>query len=450
VASTTSGGAPPQARKSGSGVGKFLNLALGPSDAIRDTGNRRRARWLAALLLLMTFSFGTLDSFYVMTKPGYVPPWHGYTLLLGAYALVRRGRYTTGALLALATVPAVSFGLVASGQSASPRTTLSFLVLGIMLSSVLLPVRAVALLTLVELAGLVALRLFLPSLPGGGDATLGPAVLVAIAGGIACVGALLHQRVEQDRRDVLEQANAELERRVEERTAELRRANAELEAFAYSASHDLRTPLRAIDGRAAMLAHDEGARLSDAARLSLQRIRATTAGMTALVDRMLDLSRISRSELKDEEIDLVVIARGIAEELRGADPGREVELVLPPSIRTRGDTTLVRMALGNLLENAWKFTQGVQGARVELARAAGPDGEPAYVVRDNGVGFAADLADKLFQPFQRLHRTDEFAGNGIGTAIVARAVERHGGRVWAEGEVGRGAAFYFTLGASGG
>jgi signal transduction histidine kinase len=418
---------------------------LGPSTSIRDTGNRRRARWLAALLLLMFGAFGTLDAFYMLTKPGYAPPWHGYLLMVTAYGLVRGGRYTAAAVLTVGLVPVVSFGLVASGQSASPRTTLSFLVIGIMLSSVLLPVRAVAVLTLFELTGIAALRAFLPSLPGGGDATMGPAVLVAITGGIACVGALLHQRVEQDRRDQLEQANAELEQRVEERTVELRRANAELEAFAYSASHDLRTPLRAIDGQAAMLAHDEGDRLSAAARLSLQRIRTTTASLGKLVDSMLELSRVSRSELKAESIDLAAIARAIVEDLESAEREHAVELILPPSLPARGDATLVRMAVANLLANAWKFTRGVQAPRVELGARVGSNGERAYFVRDNGVGFAPELADKLFRPFQRLHRADEFAGNGIGTAIVARAIARHGGRVWAHGAVGRGATFYFTL-----
>lgn len=396
----------------------------------------------------MTFAFGTLDLFYIVTKPGYVPPWYGYVLLFTAYTLVRRGRYTAGALLTLAMVPAVAFGLVASGRSASPRTTLSFLVLGIMLSSVLLPVRAVALLTALDLAGIAALGVFLPPLAGGGDSTIGPTVLVAIAGGIACVGALLHQRVEQDRRDALEHANAELERRVEERTTELRRANAELEAFAYSASHDLRTPLRAIDGQAAMLAHDEGARLSDAARLALQRIRTTTAAMGQLVDRMLELSRVSRSALKTDALDLCVLARATVDELRLAEPAHDVELVLPRAIPVRADGTLLKMALGNLLENAWKFTRGRPSPKVELGILSGANGERSYFVRDNGVGFSPELADKLFRPFQRLHRADEVAGHGIGAAIVARAVERHGGRVWAEGEVDRGATFYFTLGPS--
>jgi signal transduction histidine kinase len=419
--------------------------ALGPSASVHDTGDRRRARWLAALLLLMVGAFGALDVFYVLTEPGYVPPWYGYLLLATAYGLVRSGRYTAGAMLTLAMVPTVAFGLVASGQSASPQTTLSFLVLGILLSSVLLPVRAVVLLTLLDLAGIAALRLVWPPPPGGADAMVGPGVLVAIAGGIACVGALLHQRVEQDRREALERANADLERRVQERTTDLRRANAELEAFAYSASHDLRTPLRAIDGQAAMLAHDEGERLSAAARLSLQRIRATTTSMGKLVDSMLELSRVSRSELKTEVLDLSAITRAVAEELESAEPGRAVTLVVPTSLPARGDATLVRMALSNLLENAWKFTRGVPAPRVEVGAAVGPAGERAYFVRDNGVGFAPELAEKLFRPFQRLHRADEFAGHGIGSAIVARAVQRHGGRVWAEGEVGRGAAFYFTL-----
>jgi signal transduction histidine kinase len=395
----------------------------------------------------MAGSFGTLDVFYVLTRPGYVPPWLGYVLLFTAFALVRRGRYTAGALLTLGMVPAVAFGMVASGRSASPATTLSFLVLGVVLSSVLLPVRVVALLTLFDLAGIVALGLFAPALPGGAGALMGPAVLVAITGGMACVGALLHQRVEQDRRDALERANAELERRVEERTTELRRANVELEAFAYSASHDLRTPLRAIDGHAAMLAHDEGPRLSEAARLSIQRIRMSTLGMAELVDRMLALARVGRSELRAEALDLTALARAAVDELRSADPTHCVEFVAPAVLPARGDPTLVRIALSNLLENAWKFTHGRPAPRVEVGSELRPEGECVYFVRDNGVGFSPELASKLFRPFQRLHRSDQFGGSGIGTAIVARAIERHGGRVWAEAEEGRGASFYFTLGA---
>jgi PAS domain S-box-containing protein len=251
-----------------------------------------------------------------------------------------------------------------------------------------------------------------------------------------------------ERRALEERVRQVLELRVQERTAELERANTELEAFAYSASHDLRTPLRAIDAYAAMLAEDEGARLSDGGRRSLDRIRGSTKRMAELVDRMLELSRVGRSELVLEALDLASLARDVADELRHAEPSHPVEFVCSSLAPVRGDRALVRTALYNLLQNAWKFTRGRSAPRVELGSENGGDGRSGYFVKDNGVGFDPELADKIFRPFQRLHRDDEFSGTGIGAAIVARVVERHGGRVWAEGNVGEGATFHFTLGDS--
>lgn len=248
-----------------------------------------------------------------------------------------------------------------------------------------------------------------------------------------------------ERRALEERVRSVLELRVQERTAELERANAELEAFAYSASHDLRTPLRAIDAYAAMLVEDEGARLSDGGRRSLERIRGATKRMAELVDRMLELSRVGRSELVVEALDLAAMARDVSEELRVAEPAHPVVFVCTASAPARGDRALVRTALFNLLQNAWKFTRGRPSPRVELGSENGGEGRRRYFVKDNGVGFDPELAEKIFRPFQRLHRDDEFAGTGIGAAIVARVVERHGGQVWAEGKVGEGATFHFTL-----
>jgi len=249
-----------------------------------------------------------------------------------------------------------------------------------------------------------------------------------------------------ERRALEEQVRQVLEERVRERTAELERANVELEAFAYSASHDLRTPLRAIDAYAAMLSEDEGKNLGDSGRRSLERIRKSTGRMTELVDRMLELARVGRSELKAESLDLAAIAREVTEELRAAEPAHAVEFSCPPSLAARGDRALVRTLLFNVLQNAWKFTRGRPSPRVELGSELLASGELCFFVRDNGVGFDPELAEKIFRPFQRLHHDDEFAGSGIGAAIVARAVERHGGRVWAHGKPGEGATFRFTLG----
>jgi signal transduction histidine kinase len=423
---------------------RFFAGLLGPSERIGDAGQRRRARWLAGLLVLMIASFGTLDIYYLVTRPAYVPPWYGYLFLGTSYGLVRSGRYTAGAVLALAMNPLVVFALVGSGASASPLTTLSFLVLGIMLASVLLPVTAVLGLTLLDACGVIVLGI----LGGEVESFVGPLVLVAIAGGIACVGAMLRERIEEDRRDALRQANALLEDRVRARTVELERANDELEAFAYSASHDLRTPLRAIDAYAAMLIEDSGARLDDRARELLGRIRSSTRRMTELVDGMLELSKLSRAVVRVEELDLAKVGREVVQELRTAEPDHEVTFVCPPELPAKGDRALVRMALTNLIHNAWKFTRGREAPRVELGEESRSPAGTCYFVKDNGIGFDQALVDKLFEPFQRLHGAEQHTGTGIGTTIVARAIERHGGRVWADGEEGRGAVFRFTLGES--
>jgi signal transduction histidine kinase len=372
----------------------------------------------------MITAFGSLDIFYLVTRPHYVPPWYGYLFLGTSYALVRTGRYTAGALMALAMNPLVVFALVGSGASASPLTTLSFLVLGIMLASVLVPVTAVLGLTLLDALGVVVLGI----LGGEFETYIGPLVLVAISGGIACVGAMLRERIEQDRREALLQANVMLEDRVHARTIELERANDELEAFAYSASHDLRTPLRAIDAYAAMLLEDAGAVLDERSR------------------ELLELSKLSRAVVRVEELDLAKVGREVVQELRIAEPDHEVTFVCPPELRAKGDRALVRMALTNLIHNAWKFTRGKEAPRVELGEERNSPVDTCYFVKDNGIGFDQALVDKLFEPFQRLHGTDQHAGTGIGTTIVARAIERHGGRIWADGEEGRGAVFRFTLG----
>jgi signal transduction histidine kinase len=394
----------------------------------------------------MIAAFGMLDSYYLVTRPGYVPPWYGYLFLGTSYALVRTGRYTSGALLALAMNPMVVFALVGSGASASPLTTLSFLVLGIMLASVLLPVTAVIALTLLDALGIVALASIGRPVQGGLETFVGPLVLVVIAGGISSVGAMLRERIEQDRREALLQANANLEARVHERTLELERANDELEAFAYSASHDLRTPLRAIDAYAAMLAESAGERLDAAAFESLEKIRASTRRMTDHVDGMLEGSKVGRATVRVVELDLATLGREVVQELRTAEPDHEVAFVCPEQLPVQADRALVRMALTNLIHNSWKFTRGRESPRVELGHENKSATGPCYFVKDNGIGFDGALVEKVFEPFQRLHATDQHPGTGIGTTIVARAIERQGGRVWAEGESGRGAVFRFTLG----
>ena len=240
----------------------------------------------------------------------------------------------------------------------------------------------------------------------------------------------------------------ELERRVADRTAQLAAVNQELESFAYSVSHDLRAPLRAIDGFAQAVSEDYADRLDDAGRDFLDRIRKGSQRMGELIDDLLTLSRATRGELRPTCMDLSDLAGRVIETFRAQSPARSVEVSIQPKLTATGDPNLLRVVLDNLLGNAWKYTAQNADARVEFG-AMDQDGERVYFVRDNGAGYDPAYAYKLFQPFQRLHRPDEFEGHGIGLATVRRVIARHGGRTWAEGAVGKGATVYFTLGADG-
>jgi signal transduction histidine kinase len=232
--------------------------------------------------------------------------------------------------------------------------------------------------------------------------------------------------------------------RLAERSAQLEAANKELEAFAYSVSHDLRAPLRAIDGFSQVLLEDCGERLDGTGRDALGRVRAATARMAQLIDDLLRLSRVSRGELRQEDIDLSEMARGVVSELSLSEPGRHVEVHVAEGVTAEGDPELVRLVLENLLGNAFKFTSKRAEARVDFG-VERLDGMPVYFVRDNGVGFDMAYVDKLFGAFQRLHAGAEFPGTGIGLATVQRVVHRHGGRIWAQAAQGEGATFRFTL-----
>ncbi len=263
------------------------------------------------------------------------------------------------------------------------------------------------------------------------------------------------QRIAQDRATLQQQrtelaAHSErLEARVQARTRELEEANRELAAFSYSVSHDLRSPLRAVDGFAQALTEECGARLNDEGRHYLERIRAGVQRMGTLIDDMLILSRVSRRELQQREVDLSALAGEIRDELQGSDSARRVTWQIQPNVIVRGDPKLLAMLMRNLLENAWKYTSRTQDARIVFGSEV-RDGEAVYFVQDNGAGFDMRYADKLFGVFQRLHRDSEFPGTGVGLAIVERVLHRHGGRIWAEAEIGKGAIFRFVIGPTGG
>jgi PAS domain S-box-containing protein len=265
--------------------------------------------------------------------------------------------------------------------------------------------------------------------------------------GFAKVTRDLTERMKQEL--ALREANLALERRVQERTAELLSLNEELESFSYSVSHDLRAPLRAIEGFSKVVLADYGLGrpLDEQGREYLGRISAGSQRMATLIDDMLKLSRVTRADFRRVPVNLADMAREVMEGLKRQTPGRAVSVSTPPSAPVVGDPPLLRIVLENLLGNAWKFTSRKDDPRVEFG-VERKDGEDVFFVRDNGAGFDMDYADKLFTPFQRLHEEDEFEGTGIGLATVGRIIRRHGGRIWAEGQPGQGATFWFTLGAS--
>jgi signal transduction histidine kinase len=256
----------------------------------------------------------------------------------------------------------------------------------------------------------------------------------------------LEEKGEQvlDAQDKLRSLNIELEQRVQRRTMELEIANQELEAFAYSVSHDLRAPLRAVDGFSFALLEDYGPNLEGEARDYIDRIRRGALKMSELIDDLLNLSRISRTELKLEWVDMTELASEVGLEIARTHPAQKVHIDVRQTPEVKGDPALLRIALQNLLENSWKFTSKKDAATVEFGYEE-RGGGGAYYVKDNGAGFEQSRAQNLFAPFQRLHTEAEFEGTGIGLAIVQRVVRRHGGTVWAEGSVDRGATFYFSL-----
>lgn len=246
--------------------------------------------------------------------------------------------------------------------------------------------------------------------------------------------------------DEIRQLTEELEQRVRERTRQLEAVNNELEAFSYSVSHDLRAPLRTIDGFSQAILHMYAAQLDDKGRDYLNRIRQGSQDMSRLIDDILELSRLTRGRLdRSDGVNLSEMTEEIAETLRKLDPHRRVKFDIQTGVLANGDRRLLHVVIQNLIDNAWKFTSRHASARIQFGVLRDEDGPPIYYVRDDGAGFDMRYSDKLFKAFQRLHGAKDFPGTGVGLATVARIIHRHGGDVWAEAELEKGATFYFTL-----
>jgi signal transduction histidine kinase len=254
--------------------------------------------------------------------------------------------------------------------------------------------------------------------------------------------------------ELVKMRTAELEKEITERkraeealqrhSEELAAANKELETFSYSVSHDLRAPLNAIRGLSDILMEDYSDKFNEDAKDLLKKITASTEKMSALINDILSLAKISRETMNCREIDLCPIAESVVNELRLAEPQRNIEIIIAAALSVFADAQLMRIALSNLIGNAWKYTGKNPSARIEIG-AMTTENEHIFFVRDNGTGFPMSHAHKLFQPFQRLHSASQFPGTGIGLATVYKIILRHGGRIWAESEIDKGSTFYFTL-----
>ncbi len=243
----------------------------------------------------------------------------------------------------------------------------------------------------------------------------------------------------------IRELNADLERRVEQRTAELMAANKELEAFSYSVSHDLRAPLRAINGFSRIVAKKYADQIDEEGLELLGQINSGAKRMGLLIDELLTFSRLGRQTLEPERINMEALARVVFDGQAKFDPDRKVVLELKPLPEAFGTEAMIRQVWVNLISNAIKFTKEREVGEIEIGAKIDDGDHAIYYVKDNGAGFDMEYADRLFGVFQRLHSVEEFEGTGVGLALVQRIIQRHGGRVWAEGEVDRGATFYFTL-----
>jgi len=255
-------------------------------------------------------------------------------------------------------------------------------------------------------------------------------------------------QTEMDERKRAEEDIKQLNKNLLKRAAELEASNKELESFSYTVSHDLRAPLRSINGFSQAVLEDYAGKLDEQGKIYLQNIRESSQLMASLIDDILSLSRVSRTELDIKKVNLSDTAVSIMEALKKTEPERQIKYIIIPKMEVYGDRNLLGVVLENLLGNAFKFTARCKHAQIEFG-ATESNGEKIFYVRDNGAGFDMMYVDKLFKPFQRLHSVDEFPGTGVGLASVQRIINRHGGKVWAEGEIDKGVTIYFTLNMEG-
>jgi len=398
-----------------------------------DPAIRRKSRLLNAFLLIAIAVFGLVDVVYAATRPGYTPPWYGYAFLLVALLLNRGGRYRGAASVTLAMFPLVIVALVVSGASAEPRTTLSYLVPGILLASILLSWRGVAVFTLVSLGVLALMPAIAPNMVTSLSEVVGPLSLVALVAGLSLV--FLHHRdqVERDRQTELRALIGELEMK-----------NAELERYTYTVSHDLKSPLVTIRGFLGYIEdHAAGGRM-ESLREDMARVVGATERMRRLLDELLHLSRIGRVGNPPEDVAVATVVEEAVALARGRLDVGGIDVEIAPDLPTvRADRPRLLELVQNLLENAILFMGDTTAPRIRVGWRR-TEAAPVIFVEDNGIGIDPAHHERVFGLFDKLDPATD--GTGVGLALARRIAEVHGGRIWIESEgPGRGCTVCFTL-----
>ncbi len=400
-----------------------------------DPAERRNSRLLSTILLILGGVFGALDTVYLISVPGYRPPWFGYAFLAAGFLLNRSGRYTAAAALTLTMFPAVLFGSVLSGSAADAKMSLAYLVLGVLLSSILLSIRTTLIFAAANAGGILLLPIVAPAAVPSPGPLAGPLALLAVGTGLAVVSIVHRAQIERERR-------AERERLIRA----LEDKNSELERFTYTVSHDLKSPLVTIRGFAGAILTDAAEGRIDRLRDDAQRIVTASERMQRLLDELLALSRVGRVSNPSEPVSLRALAAECVELLHARLQENRVEVEIATDLpEVHGDRVRLLALLQNLVENAAKFAGGVKQPRIRIGvRAAAEGGPPVLFVADNGIGIDPRHHERVFGLFEKLDAGVE--GTGVGLALVKRIVEVHGGRIWIESAgKGQGTTMCFTL-----
>jgi len=393
----------------------------------------RTSRLLAVFLLLAVLIFGVVDLVYAATVPGYAPPWYGYAFLFAAWVLNRRGHYRVAATVTLAMFPLVILALVVGGTAAEPRITLSYLVLGILLASILLSWRGVVAFTLVSLGGLALVPLLAPATAPSPSALVGPFSIIALGAALALVFMRHRDQIERDRQAELRTLIRELEVK-----------NSELESFTYTVSHDLKSPLVTIRGFLSYLEDHAAEGRMEELRADTARIVGASDRMQRLLDELLRLSRVGRLVSPLEDVSLGAVARETAAFVSDRFEARGIAFEIAEDLPTvRADRLRIVELVQNLADNAVRFMGDSASPRIVFGRRDQPDG-PVIFVRDTGIGIDPAHHERVFGLFDKLDPGTE--GTGVGLALARRIVEVYGGRIWIESEGrGHGTTVCFTL-----